>query len=60
MTKLGQVSEPIFAASNFMHRRQVDIIPFSMQVFIYKKIYMVTYVAKIQVEIKKSLTEIVV
>ena len=27
MTKLRQVSEPIFAARNFMHRRQVDIIP---------------------------------
>ena len=27
MTKLQQVSEPILAARNFMHRRQVDIIP---------------------------------
>jgi hypothetical protein len=28
MTKLRQVSEPIFAARNFMHRRQFDIIPY--------------------------------
>ena len=29
MTKLRQVSESIFAASNLMYRRQVDIIPFN-------------------------------
>ena len=35
MTKLRQVSEPIFAARNFMHRRQVDIIPYKQELFIW-------------------------
>ena len=30
MTKLRQVSEPIFAARNFLHRLQVDIIPWKL------------------------------